>query len=157
MKVILNKEKYKEKRIFTLYLSAEDTKHILESPYFLKVKFEQGEHVVRFQLSDLGDLIENPVFRLETDPFETYVMYARTGFKTNEDHLEYLINLGPIPMIFGERETCCGYVEIKNKLEIVLWTSDFVFENIMSGVINSIRKDWPSRAPHNESLLPGTR
>lgn len=115
MHITIYEREYMGKRLFILFMSPKDTDQILESPHHLKLKFERGKDVVRFQIADRGDNIEHPVFKLEYDPFETYVMYGRTGFETADEHLNYLVSLGKIPMLFGEADTCVGYVEIQNQ------------------------------------------
>lgn len=127
MHVTLYNGKHMGRRLFVLFLSPEDTDQVLESPHHLKLKFENGNSVVRFQIADRGDHIEHPVFKLENDPFETYVMYARTGFQTSEEHLKYLVSLGKVPMVFGEAGICVGYVEIKAQTSTV---SSSVYEMV---------------------------
>ncbi len=111
MKVLLNKEGYENRPLFLMYISEKDTLKILDSPHFLNGLSNN----IRFQLADRGEPIDNPVFKLEFGTPEVYVMYGKTGFKTNKDHLKYLIELGPIKMIFGENDTCVGYVKIENQ------------------------------------------
>lgn len=94
-----------------MYLLEKDTLKILNSPHFLNGLSNN----IKFQLADRGESIDNPVFKLEFGTPEVYVMYGKTGFKTSKDHLKYLIELGPIKMIFGESDTCVGYVKIENQ------------------------------------------
>lgn len=140
MKVFLKEKKYKGNRLFILYISAEDTSKIFKSPQFLISPPILED--VRFQLTDGGEGDEKPVFRLEHGVPNAYVMHGKTGFETNEQHLEYLVNLEPIPMVFSEKDTCVGYVKIEDEMKHISDTSNWVFNNIMIGVIEeATRKD----------------
>ena len=112
MKVILQEEKHENKRLFLMHISEKETSKILDTPNFLIGTSNTGIH---FQLADRGDLIDNPVFRLEFGTPEVYVMYGKTGFKTNKDHLDYLTGLSPIKMVFGKADPCVGYVKIQTE------------------------------------------
>ena len=110
--------KGKKERLFTVALLPEDTLHILNAPagWFIT---EPKTHVQLHILQHPFPLEKDRIFFEYND--ECYTFLSQTGFKTNEDHLNWLVSHGKIPMleatsIFGKQKILTlGYVEFKKE------------------------------------------
>ncbi len=118
MKIIQTSETRKgserKHRIFTITLNPEETKTILESPaHLITPKATSG---AQFQIVDRGDALSKEDLAFRPIPGESfYLMAMPTGFKDDQEHLDYLIGLGDVPMLipFENREIPVGYVRFK--------------------------------------------
>ncbi len=109
----------KNERLFSISLLPEDTLYILNSPagWFMT---EPITHVQFHILQYPFPISKDRIFFEYGDGCYTFV--SQTGFETNEDHLEWLVSHGRIPMLeatkpFGkEKILTLGYVEFKKEV-----------------------------------------
>ncbi len=105
----------KHSRLFTLTMKARETKVILESPYVILARDHKNN--IDFQIFDSRSPAsffteEKKCFRPMPED-DGYFFYSPSGFQTDEEHLDWLIELKEIPMVFGENDTVVGFVQFK--------------------------------------------
>lgn len=103
-----------KERLYTISFKPEETLHIIDSPAGLFIT-ELQTHT-QFHILPIDGIPEKDQLIFAYSD-ECYTFYSQRGFKTHDEHLDWLISLGKIPMIYLEtprkstKGLILGYVE----------------------------------------------